>query len=111
MKNATIIGVIRGVAEARRIFNRVDVKSIISTGSGIALSFLPYTAARRIPAHYIESAARVDAPSLTGRLLQLVPGVRLYRQYPTAEQGRWRYSGSVFDGFQPISELTRAVKY
>ena len=31
--------------------------------------------------HYIESAARVAAPSLTGRVLQRVPGIRRYTQY------------------------------
>ena len=93
-------GVVRGLRDARRIFRRVGPRAVISTGSGVALSFLPYAALRGIPAHYIESAARVAAPSLTGRLLQAVPGVRLYRQYPLAEGRRWKYAGSVFDGFQ-----------
>ena len=103
-------GVLRGVREARRIFREADVRSVISTGSGIALSFLPYAAMRQIPAHYIESAARVDRPSLTGRVLQLVPGVRLYRQYPKAARGRWHYAGSVFDGFEKTERNNRVIR-
>jgi UDP-N-acetylglucosamine transferase subunit ALG13 len=103
-------GVLRGVRDAHRVLRSVDARAVISTGSGIALSFLPYAAARGIPAHYIESAARVDRPSLTGRLLQLVPGVRLYRQYPTAATGRWSYAGSVFDGYRATTQFNRVVR-
>ena len=53
----------------------------VSTGSGIALGYLPYLAARGVECHYIESAARVSGPSLTGRILRWVPGVRTYTQY------------------------------
>jgi UDP-N-acetylglucosamine transferase subunit ALG13 len=105
-----VSGVLRGVRDARRVLRSVDASAVISTGSGIALSFLPYAAARGIPAHYIESAARVDTPSLTGRLLQIVPGVRLYRQYPTAGRGRWHYAGSVFDGFRATTQFNRVVR-
>ena len=47
--------------------------------------FSPVARARRIPCHYIESAARSDAPSMTGRLISKVPGVKRYSQYPGAE--------------------------
>jgi hypothetical protein len=53
----------------------------VSTGSAIALSFLPVARLRGVPCHCIESAARSASPSQTGRLLRRVPGVRLYTQY------------------------------
>lgn len=105
-----LLGVFLGVAAAHRIFRDLNVTAVVSTGSGIALSFLPYAAMRGIPAHYIESAARVGAPSLTGRLLERVPRVRLYRQYPHGAQGRWKYVGSVFDGFQATAHQPRPVR-
>lgn len=95
-----VAGVLRGIGEARRVFATYDVTAAISTGSGVALSFLPLAAMKGIPSHYIESAARVDKPSLTGRILSRLPGVQLYRQYPSAAKGKWRYVGSVFDGFE-----------
>jgi UDP-N-acetylglucosamine transferase subunit ALG13 len=93
-------GVLHGTACARRLMREIQVSAVVSTGSAIALSFLPLAALRGIPAHYIESSARVVEPSLTGRLLQPVPRVRLYRQYPHAACGRWGYAGSVFEGFE-----------
>lgn len=108
-----ILGMVRSVGDARRLFASIDVTSVISTGSGVALSFLPLAALKGIPSHYIESAARVDRPSLTGRLLSLVPRVQLYRQYPVPANSKWRYVGSVFDGFeqrsQPVSRVRRIV--
>ena len=103
IKERDAAGVCRVMAHARRLLaERPDIDAVVSTGSAIALSFLPYAALRGIEAHYIESAARVGRPSLTGRVMQTVPGVRLYRQYPHAARGRWRYGGSVFDGFQGL---------
>lgn len=93
-------GVLRGAACANRLMRDIEISAVVSTGSAIALSFLPLAAMRGIPAHYIESSARIAEPSMTGRLLQLVPGVRLYRQYPHVARGRWAFAGSVFDGFE-----------
>lgn len=76
------------------------VEAVVSTGSGIALSFLPLARAAGIPTHYIESAARGDGPSLTGRLLGRVPGLHAYTQYPAWADDRWTYAGSVFDDFE-----------
>jgi UDP-N-acetylglucosamine--N-acetylmuramyl-(pentapeptide) pyrophosphoryl-undecaprenol N-acetylglucosamine transferase len=104
-----VMGVARGVAYARRLLRAEKVSAVVSTGSAIALSFLPYAAARRIKAHYIESAARVGKPSLTGRTLQTVPGVCLYRQYPHVVGGRWHYGGSVFEGFRVVKLDARSV--
>ena len=105
-----LVGVGFGIADARRIINKHRVDAVVSTGSAIALSFLPYAAVRGIPAYYIESAARVQEASLTGRLLEKVPGVRVYRQYPQAAKGRWRYIGSVFDGYEARDGGQKAIK-
>jgi len=105
-----LLGVGRGLAFARRLIASGDITTVVSTGSAIALSFLPYAALRRLETHYIESAARVSRPSLTGRLLQHVPGIRLYRQYPQAARGAWGYGGSVFEGFEPATGDRRALR-
>ncbi|MCW2534224.1 MAG: UDP-N-acetylglucosamine--N-acetylmuramyl-(Pentapeptide) pyrophosphoryl-undecaprenol [Blastococcus sp.] len=98
---------IRGVADvarcvptAHRLWRERGVTRVISTGSGIALGYLPYLAARGVSCHYIESATRVGGPSLTGRLLQATPSVLRYTQYRGWAGRRWLYRGSVFDGFE-----------
>jgi hypothetical protein len=52
----------------------------ISTGSSIAVPFLAAARLRGASCHYIESATRQTAPSLTGRTLACVPGISLYAQ-------------------------------
>jgi len=106
-----VAGVARALPYARRILAAGGpVSAVVSTGSAIALGFLPYAAMRGIPAHYIESAARTDQASLTGQLLSAMPGVRLYRQYAHAAGGRWGYGGSVFDGFEAVRVPSRPVR-
>jgi UDP-N-acetylglucosamine--N-acetylmuramyl-(pentapeptide) pyrophosphoryl-undecaprenol N-acetylglucosamine transferase len=92
--------VLRCIPAARRLMARHKVTRAVSTGSGIALGYLPYLAARGVECHYIESATRVTGPSLTGRVLKWVPGVRTYTQYPSWADHRWGYAGSVFDGYE-----------
>jgi UDP-N-acetylglucosamine transferase subunit ALG13 len=92
-------GVLRSVRHAHTLFRRRHPQRAVSTGSGIALGYLPYLAARGVECHYIESAARVGGPSLTGRVLRWVPRVRTYTQYRNWSGPQWRYGGSGFDAF------------
>jgi UDP-N-acetylglucosamine--N-acetylmuramyl-(pentapeptide) pyrophosphoryl-undecaprenol N-acetylglucosamine transferase len=62
--------VLNNVGAAQRILSKYNVGAVVSSGAGIALSFLPLARIKGIPTHYIESCARIDGPSLTGRLLQ-----------------------------------------
>lgn len=92
----------RHAISARRMFGRGHPYStVVSTGSGLALSFLPIARMRGASCHYIESFTRTAGPSLTGRLLSRTPGVSVYSQYPQWAQVPWRYAGSVFDTFAP----------
>jgi UDP-N-acetylglucosamine--N-acetylmuramyl-(pentapeptide) pyrophosphoryl-undecaprenol N-acetylglucosamine transferase len=99
--------VARCVPTAHRVWRERAVTRVISTGSGIALGYLPYLTARGVPCHYIESAARVAAPSRTGRVLQHVPGVRRYTQYRHWAGPRWHHRGSVLDAFEPFDPSPR----
>jgi UDP-N-acetylglucosamine--N-acetylmuramyl-(pentapeptide) pyrophosphoryl-undecaprenol N-acetylglucosamine transferase len=94
--------VLRCIPYAHQLMERRKLTRAVSTGSGIALGYLPYLASRGVECHYIESATRVSAPSLTGRVLQWVPGVRTYTQYPGWADRWWGYAGSVFDGYEPV---------
>jgi UDP-N-acetylglucosamine--N-acetylmuramyl-(pentapeptide) pyrophosphoryl-undecaprenol N-acetylglucosamine transferase len=100
--------ILRHSLVARRLFgDHHNFSSVISTGSGIALSFLPLARLRGIPCHYIESFTRSTGPSLTGALLARVPGIRLYAQYPGWAERPWRYAGSVFDTYVPNEPMLR----
>ncbi|HXV91903.1 MAG TPA: glycosyltransferase [Pseudonocardia sp.] len=108
------VDVLRCLPDARRL-RRHGVTRAVSTGSGIALGYLPYLAARGVECHYVESAARVAGPSLTGRVLEWAPSVRRYTQYPAWAGRRWSYGGNEFDRFavtgrsRPLGEVVRVV--
>jgi UDP-N-acetylglucosamine--N-acetylmuramyl-(pentapeptide) pyrophosphoryl-undecaprenol N-acetylglucosamine transferase len=94
--------ILRNTAKARALL-RGDhpFTTVLSTGSGIALSFLPVAALRGVPCHYVESFTRSAGPSVTGRLLSLMPGVHLYTQHHSWARGPWREAGSILDAFAP----------
>lgn len=105
--------VVLNMRHAADILRRHDVRQVLSTGSAIALSFLPLARALGRQAHYIESAARSDGPSTTGRILERVPGIRLSAQYDSWATGRWQRTVSVFDDFtaqpRPAPAVTSVV--
>jgi UDP-N-acetylglucosamine--N-acetylmuramyl-(pentapeptide) pyrophosphoryl-undecaprenol N-acetylglucosamine transferase len=96
--------VARCTPTAHRLWRERSVTRVISTGSGIALGYLPYLTARGVPCHYIESAARVTGPSRTGRVLERVPGIRRYTQYAHWAGPRWQHRGSVFDDYEAADD-------
>lgn len=100
----------RNLRRAASMLLRRRYNDVVSTGAGVALAFLPTAAALGARCHYIESATRVDGPSLTGRALRWWPGVTLYTQYRSWAGERWNYSGSVFDGFSVDAGPPRPVR-
>jgi UDP-N-acetylglucosamine--N-acetylmuramyl-(pentapeptide) pyrophosphoryl-undecaprenol N-acetylglucosamine transferase len=93
------LNLVRTGGVARRILRAHRVESVVSTGSSVALPFLGLSRARGHRCHYIESAARLDGPSLTGRLMSGIPGVHLYTQHGDWAGRRWKFRGSVYDSF------------
>jgi len=94
-----ILATAHNAQRAPGILRKVKPSLVVSTGSAVAVSFLPLARLAGIPAAYIESAARADGPSLTGKIVRTVPGVQLLSQYRHWALPPWRYAGSVFDDF------------
>jgi UDP-N-acetylglucosamine--N-acetylmuramyl-(pentapeptide) pyrophosphoryl-undecaprenol N-acetylglucosamine transferase len=100
-----LVGAVKDLLVARRMFGRRRYDRVISTGAGVAMSFfLPATAAG-LECTYIESATRTRGPSLTGRMAARMPRARLYTQHPSWADDTWRYGGSIFDAFgaEPVA--------
>lgn len=95
-----IPGMAANVARAWRIIRSTRPQQVISTGSAIAVAFLPAARAMGIPCHYVESGTRVLGPSVTGRLLERVPGLHCYTQHEAWSSARWKFRGSILDGYQ-----------
>ena len=79
-----LLGVLRAIPRAWRLYRRHRVDRVVSTGSAIALAYLPVAAALGLDAHYIESSARIESCSVTGRILSRIPGVTCWWQYDPA---------------------------
>lgn len=78
-----------------------DYDLAISTGSSPAVAFLPLAARRGISSHYIESAARAEGPSVSGKIIERFRQVHTYTQYPEWSGERWKYRGSIYDAYSP----------
>ncbi|GMM97544.1 glycosyltransferase [Microbacterium sp. MTN4-26] len=89
------------VAMSGSVFRHHHFVEAVSTGSSPAVAFLPQAAMRGIPTHYIESAARADGPSMTGKIIARVPRIKTYTQYPAWADQKWQYRGSIFDEYEP----------
>lgn len=101
---------LRNIPAARRLMREHNVVEVISTGAAVAVAFLPLARRYGIDAHYIESAARSHAPSVTGRLMAHTPGVHCYSQYERWADGTWTYAGSILDRFVTQPALTTNVE-
>jgi UDP-N-acetylglucosamine transferase subunit ALG13 len=97
-----LVGAVKDLLVARRMFRRDDYDRVISTGASVAMAFFVPAWRAGVPSCYIESATRTQGPSLTGRLVARIPGTRLFTQYPSWSDDRWRYGGSVFDAFTAV---------
>lgn len=95
---------------AVRLMRREHITDVVSTGSAIAVPYLGAARMLGLRAHYIESATRTHGPSLSGRIIQRMPGVYLYTQHRTWSDVQWSYRGSVFDGYAVNEASTDVVR-
>jgi UDP-N-acetylglucosamine--N-acetylmuramyl-(pentapeptide) pyrophosphoryl-undecaprenol N-acetylglucosamine transferase len=97
-----LMGTARAAWWARDFLRGRRFDTVVSTGASIALAVLPLAARAGAQCYYIESAARTDGPSLTGRLLTPFRSVHLCTQHERWAGQRWTYQGSIFDGFRSL---------
>jgi UDP-N-acetylglucosamine transferase subunit ALG13 len=93
----------RALPAAHRLLGRRRYARVVSTGAAVAVPFSLAARARGVEMHYIESCSRRRGPSLTGRMVGTLPGVRLYTQHQGWAGRRWQFGGSVLDGYAPAA--------
>ena len=96
------MGTARAAVWARNLLRTSNFETVVSTGASIALAILPLASRAGAECYYIESAARTDGPSLTGRLLRLFSSIHLCTQHERWANQRWVYQLSIFDGFRSL---------
>jgi UDP-N-acetylglucosamine--N-acetylmuramyl-(pentapeptide) pyrophosphoryl-undecaprenol N-acetylglucosamine transferase len=93
-----VVNLARDALVARRVLREAEFDLAISTGAGLAVATLPVARSTGVRSVFIESATRAEGPSMSGRILERVPGVELYTQNP-GYGPRWGHVGSVHDEF------------
>jgi UDP-N-acetylglucosamine transferase subunit ALG13 len=98
------------VPHALALVSRFRPDLVVSTGAAMAAPYLVAARSMGVPTAYIESATRLDGPSLTGRAMAHVRGTMLHHQGFATEQPGWRAVGSVFDAYVPGPKMDRRVR-
>ena len=95
----------KSVPRVIQILHTHRPRRVVSTGAALALPHMLAARLRGIPVTYVESATRLTGPSLTGRVLENVPGVDLNHQAESWVKGssKWRRYGSVFDSYSTVA--------
>lgn len=91
------------------LLRRYRPKIVISTGAALAVPYLTAARALGVEVVFIESATRLDGPSLTGRMMATLPGVQLRHQGFRTPRPHWRMLGNVFDAFRAARAPKRTI--
>jgi UDP-N-acetylglucosamine transferase subunit ALG13 len=75
---------------------------VVSTGAAATLTALPQLLRPGKHVVYIESVSRFAGPSLTGRIMNAIPGTELYTQHASWADRKWKYHFSVLDEFGSV---------
>ncbi len=96
--NRNLEALLRNLVLAGQVLLRTRPRAIVTTGAGVAVPFVWLGRLLGARVVYVESATRIEAPSLSLRLVR--PFVsQLYVQWPELQRALpdARYRGSVFD--------------
>lgn len=89
----------RQLGIAHRLLRAERPRLLVSTGSALTVPYMMVARAMRIPVTYVESATRLLAPSLTGKITERLPGVERFYQSSGWERPGWQPHSSVFEGY------------
>lgn len=96
--------------QALQLLRRYRPSLVISTGAALAVPYLVASRTVGVPTHYIESATRLDGPSVTGRMMEGMRGVWLHHQGFRKPRQGWSHLGSVFDTYLPGPAVPRELR-
>ena len=95
--NRNVCNLARNLKLAFRLVRQLRPRVVVTTGAGVAVPFCWLGRIFGAKIVYVESLSRIEAPSLSCRLIAPV-ATRVYAQWPELAEayGRARYVGSVF---------------
>ncbi|MCW2775632.1 MAG: hypothetical protein JWN91_3958 [Nocardioides sp.] len=99
---------VRNLRAALALHRRLRPRLVVSAGAAQAVPHLLAAAICRTPMEYDESVARIDGPSLTGRIAAHLPATDLVAPVE-GWGGRWSHEPDLFSGFEVSSAAPRSV--
>lgn len=92
---------LRGLPRALRLLRRIRPIRVVSSGAALTVPYMIAGRALGAQVVYVESATRVDGPSVTGRVAERLPGTTLFRQAGW-ERKRWSRTTGVFERYAAL---------
>jgi UDP-N-acetylglucosamine transferase subunit ALG13 len=99
-------GMLKSIPRLLKISAREDFELIISTGAAIAISAVPIKYLRMKPYFFFDSITRLEAPSMTGRILEFFPFIKRFSEHAENFGPKWRISPSILENFAPETRVT-----
>ncbi len=99
VKSREAMRALQSFPRAVEVLRTIRPRLLVSTGSALTVPYMAAARFLRIPVTYVESATRMEAPSLTGRITEWIPGVDRRYQSSGWRRRRWDEFGSIFDGY------------
>lgn len=93
------MAMLQSFPQAWSLLRRDRPRRLVTTGAAGAVPYLLLARVLGIECVYIESATRLHGPSVTGRVAERLPGVRLQSQQKGWGRRRWQHVANVFDGY------------
>ncbi|MGU3432740.1 glycosyltransferase [Actinomycetes bacterium M1A6_2h] len=105
-------GAVRAARKVLPLLRNEQFDYCVSTGAALAAFVLPMARARGTKTMYIESVSRTLGPSLTGKIMRRIPGIKTYTQHASWADRRWSLTKSVLDAWTPteLSPVSRPMK-
>lgn len=83
-----------------KIIRKKDFDFVISTGAGVAISAFLACKLRNVDFFYIESIARQEYPSMTGKILSWFGSPNLYTESKKFNSNKWKPIDSLFSNYK-----------
>jgi hypothetical protein len=95
--NRSIPNLLRNLRLAWSVIRSERPAAILTTGAGVAVPFAWIAKLHRVPVVYVESFTRIEALSLSARMIAPV-ATRMYAQWPelAGRAPRMRFAGNLF---------------
>lgn len=94
------MGMLRTVPKIFKISRKEEYDVIISTGAAIAISALPIRYLSRKHFFFFDSVTRIDAPSMTGKIIERFKAIEKYSEHAMNFGQKWKESPSILEEFR-----------